>query len=87
MSVVNLTPEDEKNQRIRDKFILEDVPKWIDNRKGSDEQTFLIQNGDNVQEISTLELRNNQINAMIQKMNPQIEKLKEMQNGMRMQLD
>ena len=29
VSVVNLTPEDERNQKIRDRFILEDVPEWI----------------------------------------------------------
>ena len=46
--MVNLTPEDEKNQKIRDKFILEEVPEWIKKSEGSDEKTFYIQNGSSV---------------------------------------
>ena len=28
LSHINLTPEDERNQKIKDKFLLEKVPEW-----------------------------------------------------------
>lgn len=32
LSLVNLTPEDERNQKIKDKFLLEKVPEWVEER-------------------------------------------------------
>ena len=32
LSLVNFTPEDERNQKIKDKFLLEKVPEWVEER-------------------------------------------------------
>ena len=32
LSYVNLTPEDERNQKIKDKFLIEKVPEWVEER-------------------------------------------------------